>query len=326
MPNSTRSRLKTLYVRQILEEETDEEHGLTLKQIIARLADYGIPAERKSIYSDLQTLKDFGVDIQTYQRNPIEYAVVSRDFSLSELMLLVDAVESCKSLTKRQSNALVTNLKLLASDSQRALLERRIHVPGRILSKNDSVFGNIDLLHDAIRQHKQVEFKYYRYGVDGKRYATHEEKPHEVTPVAITYEDEYYYLTAWNDKYENMIEFRVDRMDGLRLSDKKATSNEEITHYVFDGDEYKCFGRFRGDPLTVTLLVSADKIEIIIDQFGDTAQIYKLDDETAKAVVKVHKSEQFFGWIAGLGGKVKIDKPTSLLNEYRDYLKSLIEE
>lgn len=320
MSNNPKAKLKTLYVMRILQDETDAEHGLSLRQIIERLNDYGIQAERKGLYRDIEALREFGFDIQTYQRNPVQYAIASRDFTLSELMLLVDAVESCKFLTKRQSRALTTNLKLLASDHERALLDRRIHVPGRITSKRDSVFQDIDTLHDAMRLQKKVEFKYYKYALDGTRYATHDGRKHVVTPVGIAYADGYYYLTAWNDDHENMTEFRIDRMDNVGVSDERATKNDEITHHTFEGDGHELFGRFGGDPVTATLLVNADKVEIIMDRFGDSAEMYKADDETAKAVVKVHKSEQFFGWLAGLGGTVRLHAPKSLKKEYREYL------
>ncbi len=325
MTNNPKAKLKTLYVMRILQDETDAEHGLSLRQIIERLNDYGIQAERKGLYRDIEALREFGFDIQTFQRNPVQYAIVRRDFTLSELMLLVDAVESCKFLTSRQSRALTTNLKLLANDHERALLDRRIHVPGRITSKSDSVFSSIDSLHDAMRRKLKVEFMYYKYGLDGKRFATHDGKPHLVTPVGITFADGYYYLTAWNDDHECMTEYRIDRMEKLRVSDERSTRNEQITHREFEGEEHELFGRFGGEPVTATLLVDGDKVEIIMDRFGDSAEWYKYDDETAKAVVKVRKSEQFFGWIVGLGGTVRIHGPKSLKKDYCDYLSSLIE-
>ena len=325
MTNNPKAKLKTLYVMRILQDETDAEHGLSLRQIIERLNDYGIQAERKGLYRDIEALREFGFDIQTFQRNPVQYAIVRRDFTLSELMLLVDAVESCKFLTSRQSRALTTNLKLLANDHERALLDRRIHVPGRITSKSDSVFSSIDSLHDAMRRKLKVEFMYYKYGLDGKRFATHDGKPHLVTPVGITFADGYYYLTAWNDDHECMTEYRIDRMEKLRVSDERSTRNEQITHHEFEGEEHELFGRFGGEPVTATLLVDGDKVEIIMDRFGDSAEWYKYDDETAKAVVKVRKSEQFFGWIAGLGGTVRIHGPKSLKKDYCDSLSSLSE-
>lgn len=326
MTYNNKAKLKTLYVKQILEEETDAEHGLSMRQIIERLEQFDIKAERKSVYRDIEVLREFGCDIRSYQRNPVEYALIRRQFKLPELMLMVDAVQSSKALTVRQSNALVTNIKLLASDHERALLERRIHVPGRIKTKADSVFGNVDVIHEAMRLKRKVEFAYYRRNVDGERYETRDGRPHVVTPVEITYADGFYYLTAWDDDHSNMVEYRLDRMGKARVSDSQATRNAEIDHHVYDEDKYECFGRFGGEEVTARLEVRADKVEIVLDRFGDGIEIPKVDDETAKAFVKVRKSEQFFGWIAGMGNTVRIAGPQSLVDEYKNYLKGLIEE
>lgn len=326
MANNGKAKLKTLFVRQILEEETDSDHGLSMRQLIERLQEYGIEAERKSIYRDIELLREFGVDIRTYQRHPVEYAIATRDFSLPQLMLLVDAVESCRSLTQRQSRALITNLKLLASDPQRDQLDRRIHVSGRIASKNDSVFGHIDLIHDALRQRTMVEFMYYRLGADGRRQATHDGKPHVVTPVLVSYDDGFYYLTAWDDDHGRMVEFRIDRMGSLSLSQQRAASNDEIARWTCENDGHVSFGRMNGEQATVTLAVDAGKTEIVLDRFGEAAQLDCGDGGAATATVKVRVSEQFFGWVAGLGNTVRIAGPESLKREYRAYLRGLIED
>lgn len=320
------SKLKILYLRQILEDETDAEHGLTMSKIIQRLAEYGIEAERKGIYRDFAALKEFGIDVDKKLGKYTEYSIKTRYFELPELMLLVDAVESCKSLTQRQSNKLIANLKTFASENQRKMLDRNIHVDGRISSKNESVFQNIDILHDAMRMRRRIEFKYYKFGPDGKRHATNNGKPHCVTPVGIQYSDGYYYLSAWNDNHSSMSEYRIDRMDALTVSDEAASINNEITHHTYDKDDFEMFGHFAGEPTTVTLLVDADKIEIIIDRFGSGAEIFSHNDTSTKAIVKVRKSEQFFGWVAGLGGTVRIESPATLKDEYIAYLRRLIGE
>ena len=323
MTNNPKAKLKTLYVMRILQEETDADHGLTLRQIIDRLNDYGIQAERKGIYRDIEALREFGFDIRTYQRNPVQYAIARRDFSLHELMLLVDAVASCKSLTERESRSLTTNLKLLASDHERALLDRRIHVVGRISSKRQRVFEHIDALHEAMRKRRKVRFMYYRYGIDGKRHATPDGNVHEVTPVAISYSDGFYYLTAWNDEHDGMTEFRIDRMGTISVSDVCATRNERISQHSFESEDHAVFGRFGGEAVTVTLLVDANKVEIVMDRFGESVEWFPHGDDAAKAVVRVRKSEPFFGWVAGLGGTVRIHGPNSVRQEYKDYLLRL---
>lgn len=324
MAANSSAKLKVLYLRQMLEEETDAEHGLSMRQLIEGLAERGIVAERKGIYRDIELLREFGIDVKAYQRNPVEYAIERRDFGLPELMLLVDAVESSKFLTRRQANMLVGNIKSLASKEQQELLDRRIHVVGRVRSKNDSVFGFIDEIHRAMRDRRKVSFMYYRYGVDGERHATHDGRPHVVTPVGVVYDDGFYYLTAWVDKYSDFAEFRIDRMGKLQVVNERAVVNDAITHHAFDETAHEYFGRFGGDEVTAMLSVRGDKVEIVLDRFGDAARVSRVDDETAEAVVKVRKSEQFFGWIAGLGGAVTIKGPRRLLDEYRAYLRSLL--
>ncbi len=329
---TTRSntKLKILYLRQILEEETDATHGLTMTQIIERLNEYGISAERKSIYADLDALREFDIDVKTYPRNPVEYAIERKGFSLSELMLMVDAVQSCKAITAKQAKMLITNIKTLASNYEQEKLNRNIHVVGRVRSKNDSVFSNVDIVHEAMREHYKIDFSYYRTGADGERYDVLKGKKHVVTPVGITYEDGFYYLDAWNDKSEGIRTYRLDRMERVHvLKNEPATRNDVIANFRYDNDNTVKFGQFDGEKVTVMLSVKPENVEIIIDRFGDAATFVMSKNDspkTVKARVKIYKSNQFFGWIAGMNGVVKITKPKKLAKEYRNYLKRLIKE
>ncbi len=324
------TKLKLLYLRQILEEETDATHGLTMPQIIERLSEFGINAERKSIYSDINVLREFDIDVKTHPRSPVEYAIDQKGFSLSELMLMVDAVQSCKAITDKQAKMLITNIKTLASNYEQEKLNRNIHVAGRVRSKNDSVFNNVDTVHEAMRLHCKIDFSYYRTGADGKRYDALKGKKHVVTPVGITYEDGFYYLDAWNDKSEGMRTYRLDRMEKVHvLEDEPATRNEVIANFRYDNDKVVKFGQFDGEKVSVTLSVKPKNVEIITDRFGDAAVFVKDksgNSHAVKAKVKIYKSSQFFGWIAGMNGVVKIEKPKSLAKEYRNYLKHLIKE
>ncbi len=327
MTYNNKAKIKILYLLKILEEETDATHGLTMAQLIERLNEYGVSAERKSIYADIKALREFDIDVQTYQRNPVEYAIGHRDFSLDELMLMVDAVQSCRAITERQSKMLITNIKTLASNHEQDKLNRRIHVPGRIKTKNESVFGAVDAIHDALRLRRKLEFSYYRMGVDGKRHDTLHGKKHLVTPVDIAYEDGFYYLTAWSEHHGDMAEYRLDRMGNVRvLEDEPATRNSEISNYRYVEDSATTFGRFYGEEVIATLSVQADKVDIIADRFGDTATFLQGSSTHAKARVKVRKGHQFFGWIAGMGKTVQIVAPKSLVAEYRDFLHYLLND
>ena len=169
MAQPGKAKAKILYLLKILQEETDAEHGLSMSQLIGRLAEYGVSAERKSIYADIKVLRAFDIDVKTYQRNPVEYAIDKHGFTLNELMLLVDAVQSCRAVTDKQAQSLITNIKTLASNAERAKLDRLIHVVGRIGSNSESVLGAVDLIHEAMRNSCKIGFSYSKRGPDGKR-------------------------------------------------------------------------------------------------------------------------------------------------------------
>ena len=326
MTTNTKSKMKTLYIMRMLQEETDSNHGLTMREILKRLEQEGITAERKSVYRDIESLRSFGIDVKMKQRSPAEYSIDKREFKLEELMLMVDAVQSSRFITERQCRSLVQNIKQLASAKQRSLLDKRIHVTGRIKSKNESVFTNVDIVHNAIRQHKKIRFTYWKTGVNGKLYARHEGKIYELTPVKVVFDDGFYYVNCYNDETERCEDYRIDRMRSMKISIENATRLPKPAQDAIAEDDAQYFGRMDGEVVTSTLHVDAEKVDMIVDRFGKDAQIVPASDGGALATVKVRKSPQFFGWLAGLNGYVTIDKPQALKDEYYAYLKSLIEQ
>lgn len=330
MTANSKAKLKTLYVLEMLKEETDSDHGLSMRDILERLAEKGVDAERKSIYRDVELLREFGLDIKTYQRNPLQYGLARRDFDLSELMLIVDAVESCKSLSRRQANVLVGNIKSLASAHQQPLLDRRIHVKGRNRLKDDCEFRDIDLIHEAQRKRKKISFTYLRYGSDGKRHETKGGQRRVVTPLSISYDEGFYYLTSWDDVRKSFREYRIDRMGKIEITDEAFPPASSIPPHSPSDDDAELFGRYsrENDVANVTLAVREEKVEIVMDRFDDRATFLPNssgDGQWARAYVKVHVSPQFFGWIAGLDGEVSIAEPPSLVKQYQDYLQGLID-
>lgn len=189
------------------------------------------------------------------------------------------------------------------------------------------MLSTVDAIHEALRLRCKVAFAYRKIGADGKPHETREGKRHEVTPVAISYDDGFYYLTAWNDHHANLTEYRLDRMAKVSVErDTPATRNEEIANYAFDQGKVVMFGRVNGEEVACELTVDPDKVEIITDRFGKGATFLPFDGQQVRARVKVCKSQQFFGWVASMGRAVSIAAPQSLVEEYRDYLRFLLEE
>lgn len=320
-----RQKLKLLYLMRMLEDETDSEKGLSMAQILGRLESYGIDAERKSVYRDIEALREFGLDVRSRRREAVEYFLASRDFDLPELMLLIDAVQSSRFLTKRRSDALVRSVKRLASAPQRVLLDKRLHVEGRIKSQNESVFRNVDRIQEALAQRRKVSFRYFRYNAAKKKILRRDGQRYVETPVRLVYADGFYYLVAYNEKHDSFPHYRVDRMDGLEVLGEPACRNERVAAYGASEVQSYAFGMYNGEDVSVTLLVDDEAMDAVIDRFGRDVSAVSTGDGAAHVHVSVCKSPVFFGWLAQFGTRVQVEKPASLAREYRAYLTAIVE-
>ena len=316
-------KLKLLYLAKIFREETDGKTGLTMPQIIEHLREYGISAERKALYRDIKALREFGMDIQRYNRSPMQYALANREFSQPELLLLVDAVQSSRFLDIEKSRELIDSIRTLASKRQRETLSKRMHVEGRIKMQNESVFHHVDTLHEAIRRHRQGAFRYVKHDVNKRPQPQGGGRIYCETPVCLIYSEGCYYLIAYNEKHDSFPSYRVDRMQGLRITDEAAVRNERIA--TFDAAAYtsRTFSMFGGETTPATLLVEESVMSAIIDRFGKDVESAPVDATHARVHVTVAASPVFFGWLAQFGTAVRLEAPSALSRQYADYLRGI---
>lgn len=320
---STDQKLKLLHLTNILLTETDDTHGLTAPQIIAKLAQRGVDVERKTFYKDIAALQSFGIDVQKYQRSPVEYGIGDRDFTQEELLLLADSVQSSKFLTKRKADALVKKIEKLGSVHMAEDLRKRVHVEGRIHSQNESVFYNIDAISRAMKAKRKVEFRYFKLDESKHSVAQHEGRLYQETPVQFMYMDGSYYLIAWNDKYKSFTNYRVDRMKNIEVSDQESTRNHQIAEFDVAKFQQRIFGMFNGNPTSVTLLVKADAMSTVIDRFGKDVSSTPAGPGLAHVTATVMEAPTFYGWLTTLGNSVVIEKPESLKNSYLTFLENI---
>lgn len=319
-------KLKMIRLLRILETSTDSKQGLTMPQILERLEAEGSPAERKSVYRDLNVLREAGYQIMTLPTRPVEYALSRNELGYDDVMMLIDVVQSCRFLSEGKSRQLVKSLKALVSERERALLERRVHVSDRITSQSESVFHNVDIIHEALKRRRKIQFLYFSYGTDLSRRARHGGKRYTLTPVKVIYSENNYYLAAYDDDDDMVKTYRIDRMELLQLHENVATRCEKIANYEFDDFAYRSFGMFHGESACVILSVKAELMDAIVDRFGRKVDVVKATDELADIRVNVLVSPQFFGWVAGLNGGVTIRSPKRVASEYKKWLMSLIGE
>jgi predicted DNA-binding transcriptional regulator YafY len=325
MPKSADQKMKVLYLLDMLMRDTDDNRGLTMAEIITRLEERGVAAERKSIYDDIEVLRRWGADIVTRRGRTIEYAIGARDFELPELMLLVDAVQSSRFLTDKKCGELITKLRGLTSQRLGKQLSKRVHVPGRIRMQNESIYYNLDALQRALSKRRKIAFHYFDYDFNKRGVLRKSGKLYYVSPVGLVYVEENYYLVAYYEKPDAFVHYRVDRMRDIEVLGEKALRVPSA--HNFDIAEYanRSFKMFNGEAVRAELRIDRSLIAPLIDRFGKGVVFVPQDDETALVVVNVAKSSTFFGWVAQFGSAIKIEKPVSLAQEYQEFLRGILE-
>ena len=321
-------KLKLLNLAKMLYERTDESHGLTCPEIIAGLAEAGIEAERKSVYRDLDALRDFGLDIAKLPTYPVSYALVSRTFTAAELMLLTDAVQSSRFLTVRMAHRLTEGLASLGSCHQAAALSKNVHVEGRIKMQNESVFHHVDTLHEAIRRHRQVAFRYVKHDVNKRPQPQGGGRIYCETPVCLIYSEGCYYLIAYQDEKDpaNIRNYRVDRMSYVKVLDRPRRGKEAFAAFDLPSYLRKHFNMFGGPEYRVTLRCTADLEAAMRDRFGQDILFLPEADGYFHFDVPVCVSDQFYGWVCGFGGKVEITSPAEVRQGLHDMVQKLAEQ
>ena len=321
MPTSPNQKKKALYLMKILMDRTDEEHTLTIQELIAALAEYGVAAERKSIYSDLELLRNYGLDIVMRQEKTCSYFVASRQFEIPELKLLVDAVQSSRFITHKKSSELINKLSSLTSNHQAKQLKRQVLTASRPKAINESVYYSIDAIHTAINTGKQISFRYFDYDIGKTRIYRRNGELYYQTPVALCWNDDKYYLICYSGKYDSFVHYRVDRMDGVSVCQARA---EKVDKKSFNISEHikHVFGMYGGKVVRAKLLFDKSLVNAVLDRFGADTRLYKNGD-CFEINVEVPESLVFLSWIAQFGGKAEIISPESLRKAMRELIDEL---
>lgn len=316
MTEISERKLKILHLMEIFKEHTDENHGLTMAQIIALLKERGIPAERKGIYRDIESLKEFGMDIEQCRGKEITYHLMSREFEQTEVKLLVDAVQSSKFITHKKSNLLIKKIGSLLSKHEAKELQRQVFVANRIKTMNESIYYVVDDIHKAISADKKIRFQYYEWNEKKEKQLRHDGMIYEVSPWALTWDDENYYMIAYDDKSEIIKHYRVDKMVRLTISDESRLGKEFFKNFDMGLYSKKTFGMYGGRDEQVTLICHNDMAGIIIDRFGQDIIMQKFGDDSFKITVKVAVSPLFLTWLMNFGERIKILSPQAVVEEY----------
>lgn len=325
MAKSSLQKLKILYLMKALIERTDENHPMTVKDIMNLLEEYGIVVERKTVYDDIETLKTFGLDIVSRRQKPTGYYLGSRTFELPELKLLVDAVQSSRFITLKKSRELIKKLESLTSIYEGKGLERQVFVNNYVKAVNESVYYNIDKIHEALSNDKQLTFQYYEWTVSKEIKLKKDGARYRISPWGLLWKDDNYYLIAIDEKSGVVKHYRVDKMLKIQVEKEQRNGAELFENFNVAQFAAKTFGMFGGREEKLTMEFENHFVGTVIDRFGQDVILCKKDEEHFLAFVSVNISSHFFAWLAGLGSGVKILSPTNVQKEYIRFLKKALD-
>lgn len=319
---------KLLVLQNVLLERTDEEHPISTQALIDTLATQGIPAERKSIYDDMEVLRQAGLDIQSRKGKDPGWFVGQRPFQLPELKLLVDAVQSCKFITKRKSDDLIRKLEGLTSAHQARQLQRQVYVDRRVKTMNESVYYSIDKLHTALASGKAVTFRYFDYSVRKEKVFRRNGRRYTVFPHGLIWDSENYYLVGWDGAKKEVRHYRVDKMSELAVTCLRLENGEDLDRSTFDMAAYaaKHFGMFSGREGKVRLRCANTMVGVMLDRFGPEVILVPDGPDHFTLTVEAVVSPQFFGWLFGLGDGVVLTSPDWAVEDYRSRLRAAAEQ
>ena len=318
-------KLKMLYLVKIFSEETDDNHALTMPQIVDKLAACGVNAERKTLYQDFEELRRFGFDIIAEHEGKNHYYYLgSRDFELPELKLLVDSVQSAKFITDRKSDQLIKKLESLVSKYEGSKLHRHVIIAGRVKTMNESIYYNVDKIHAAIGDNRQIRFKYFDWNLAKEMEMRYDGRWYQLSPWTLMWDDEKYYLVAYDSKHETIIHYRVDKMTEIEILDEKREGYDAFKEFNIAHYTNTLFGMYAGDETKVTIEAENRMVSVLVDRFGKDIIIAPFSDTHFRTTVTVAVSKQFFGWILGLDGDIKIIAPSPVVEEFKELLKGKI--
>ena len=316
MAERSKQKLKLIYLMQILMEKTDETHSITMSEIISALKSYGITAERKSLYDDIECLRTYGLEIiGTQEGRTYCYQVVNRQFELAELKLLVDSVQSARFITAKKTNELIKKIEGLASKYEASKLHRQVYVTQRVKTINESIYYNVDAIHAAIAENSQITFQYFQWNVKKEMELRKDGAFYRVSPWALSCDDENYYMIGYDSDENKIKHYRVDKMTKIQPTEEKRDGAEFFADFDMALYSKQTFGMYGGREETVTLRCENKLANVMIDKFGFDTAFSNITDTHFDMRVKVFVSPVFLTWIMNFGADVTVLSPESVKDE-----------
>ena len=325
MPSGKNQKLKLCYLSRIMLSKTDEDHHLTMPEIQGYLEEYDVSADRKALYKDMDALKVLGIDVigQKTKGGGYDYYVASKTFDVAELKLLVDSIQSSKFITEKKSKDLIEKVGTLASEYESEQLKRQVTVHGRVKTMNESIYYIVDDIHRAIAENKKITFEYMKWNIN-KKMEKRKEGLYKVSPWALTWDDENYYLIAFDEEAEKIKHYRVDKMKNINITDEKREGKSDFREFNLAEYAKMSFGMYGGEKTRVSIAFKEEMVGVLLDRFGTGIPV-KQSKKSGwyETEVEVALSDQFLGWVFALGEGVKITGPKKVVDRMKEKIKNI---
>jgi predicted DNA-binding transcriptional regulator YafY len=331
MKAESNSKIRLLRLWEILKQETDEEHPMGTSEIITRLRKEGLKCVRQTIYDDIRLLNENGYEVLCNTSKSNEYYVVNRSFDVPEIQILIDAVQAASFITEKKTTVLVDKIAQLAGTQKGKVLKRNIVQYSTVKGKNEGIYYSVNEITTAITTKKKIGFYYFDRDTHNKPvYRKSKDNPIEnrwyiVNPVSTIFHDDKYYLFCYDDKHGKLVQYRVDRMDQVKMLEDPITPNSEVSAEELVKHSKSLINMYNGREETVTFVADKSVIGAIYDKFGDQTRLFDLGDDKVRFAVKVQIGNPFLAWVIGFGNKMKVVEPNSVVEDINKLLLETVE-
>lgn len=319
------TRIKLLKIWELLCQETDEEHPMESTAIIEKLNDMGIPCNRKTLYSDIQVLCDCGYEVLHQRGRKNSYYVLDRSFDLPELHILMDAVQAASFITEKKSAELIEKIASLAGSRSGDLIKRNIVSFNTTKNNNEAIYYSVNEITLAITKRKKVSFTYFDYDEAHQRKYRKGGQTYKVNPFATVFSNDNYYLICYDDKHNDMMHYRVDRMDQVAMLPDEVLPLPKESRFDVKQHKKQLFGMFIGEEETVSFEVDKSLFDVVFDKFGKDAKLSLKEGSTYTFSANIQVSPIFYGWCCAFGDKLKVVSPDNVVLGIKEHIEKLMQ-
>ena len=320
------TRIKLLKIWEILCQETDEEHPMESTELIEKLAEMDIHCERKTIYRDIETLIECGYEVMCVRGKKNQYYVLDRSFDLPELHIMLDAVQAASFITPQKTKQLVDKIADLAGSRKGEVIKRNLVAFNITKNTNEQIYYSVDEIVRAISKKKKIEFKYFDYDANHKKVYRKEGNKYIMNPYSTILSNDNYYLLGYNDKHKNIMHFRVDRMDSVRMLEDDILPLDSNNEFDVTKHKREVFGMFTGSEENVRFIIHKSLLDVIFDRFGSDVKLMKYDEDNYTFTADVQVSPIFIGWCCAFGQKVKVVSPSNVVEQIKEYVENIYKQ